>query len=118
MFLGTINVNIKGQCFKQPYKSSHQRCSVKKGVLRNFAKFTGKHLCQSLFLLKLQANRTFCYRTSPVAASKILGISIEILSFPFQILRFRKYVKIVFTKNDQICKEKYNLFETTESLVL
>ena len=25
--------------------SSHQRCSVKKGVLRNFAKFTGKHLC-------------------------------------------------------------------------
>ena len=95
-----------------------RRCSVKKGVLRNFAKFTGKHLCQSLFLLKLQANRTFCYRTSPVAASKILGISIEILSFPFQILRFRKYVKIVFTKNDQICKEKYNLFETTESLVL
>ena len=29
-------------------RSSHQRCSVKKGVLRNFAKFTGKHLCQSL----------------------------------------------------------------------
>ena len=28
---------------------SHQRCSVKKGVLTNFAKFTGKHLCQSLF---------------------------------------------------------------------
>ena len=25
-----------------------QRCSVKKCVLRNFAKFTGKHLCQSL----------------------------------------------------------------------
>ena len=29
-------------------RSSHQRCSMKKGVLRNFAKFTGKHLCQSL----------------------------------------------------------------------
>ena len=30
--------------------------SVKKGVLRNFAKLTGKHLCQSLFfILKLQA---------------------------------------------------------------
>ena len=28
----------------------------KKGVLRNFAKFTGKHLCQSLFLIKLQAS--------------------------------------------------------------
>ena len=23
-----------------------QRCSLRKGVLRNFAKFTGKHLCQ------------------------------------------------------------------------
>ena len=31
-------------------RSSHQRCSVKKGVLKNFEKFTGKHLCQSLFL--------------------------------------------------------------------
>ena len=29
-------------------RSSHQRCSVKKGVFRNFAKFTGKHLCQVL----------------------------------------------------------------------
>ena len=28
-------------------RSSHQRCSVEKGVLRNFAKFRGKHLCQS-----------------------------------------------------------------------
>ena len=28
---------------------SHQRCSVKKGVFRNFAKFIGKHLCQRLF---------------------------------------------------------------------
>ena len=25
------------------YRSSHQRCSVRKGVFRNFAKFTGKH---------------------------------------------------------------------------
>ena len=31
------------------YRSSHRRCSVTEGVLRNFAKFTGKHLCQSLF---------------------------------------------------------------------
>ena len=28
----------------------------KKGVLKNFTKFTGKHLCQSLFLMKLQAS--------------------------------------------------------------
>ena len=34
-------------------RSSHQRCSVRKGVLRNFAKFTGKHLCQVLFSHKV-----------------------------------------------------------------
>ena len=26
------------------YRNSHQRYSVQKGVFRNFAKFTGKHL--------------------------------------------------------------------------
>ena len=34
-------------------RKSHQRCSVRKGVLRNFAKFTGKHLCQVLFYNKV-----------------------------------------------------------------
>ena len=28
-------------------------CSIRKGVLRNFAKFTGKHLCKSLFFNKV-----------------------------------------------------------------
>ena len=35
------------------FRSSHRRCSVRKGVLRNFTKFTGKHLCQSLFFNKV-----------------------------------------------------------------
>ena len=34
-------------------RSNRRRCSVRKGVLRNFAKLTGKHLCQSLFLDKV-----------------------------------------------------------------
>ena len=38
-------------------RSSHQRCSVKKVILRNFAKFTGKHLCQSPFLNKVASYR-------------------------------------------------------------
>ena len=33
-------------------RSSHPRCSIKTGVLRNFAKFKGKHLCQRLFFNK------------------------------------------------------------------
>ena len=35
-------------------RSSHRICSVKKVVLKNFANFTGKNLCWSLFLIKLQ----------------------------------------------------------------
>ena len=31
-------------------KNNHQRCSIKKGTIKNFVKFTGKHLCQSLFV--------------------------------------------------------------------
>ena len=38
------------------FRSSHRRCFVRKGVLRNFSKFTGKQLCQVLFLLKVQAS--------------------------------------------------------------
>ena len=34
-------------------RSSHWRCSVRKGVLRDFAKLTGKYLCQGLFFNKV-----------------------------------------------------------------
>ena len=34
------------------HRSSQMRCSIIKCVLRNFAKFTEKHLCQSLFFNK------------------------------------------------------------------
>ena len=39
------------------FRSSHWACSVGKGVLRNFAKFTGKHLCQGLFFNKVAGLR-------------------------------------------------------------
>ena len=35
------------------FRSSHWRCCNRKGVLRNFAKFIGKHLRQSLFFNKV-----------------------------------------------------------------
>ena len=37
------------------FRSSHERCSVKKDVLKNFVNLIGKHLCWSLFLIKLKA---------------------------------------------------------------
>ena len=38
------------------FRSSRPEVFCKKGVLRNSAKFTGKYLCQRLFLIKLQAS--------------------------------------------------------------
>ena len=35
------------------FSSSHQRCSIKDGVLRTFVEFTGKSLCQNLFFNKV-----------------------------------------------------------------
>ena len=43
---------------------------MKKGVLKNFTIFTGKHLCWSLFLIKLQALRA-ATRTSIYICLKI-----------------------------------------------
>ena len=39
-------------------RSSYQGCSTKKDVLRNFAKFTGKHPCQSLSFNKVAGLRS------------------------------------------------------------
>ena len=54
------------------YKKSHQRCSIKKGVLGNFAKFTGKHLfyrtplddCFLVYKAKENNLQTTLYRKS------------------------------------------------------
>ena len=45
---------LKKDTVHSKVNNQRRRCSVRKGVLRNFAKFSGKHLCQSL-LFKLQA---------------------------------------------------------------
>ena len=38
------------------FRTSHQRCSIKKSVLKNFAEFIVQNLCQCLiFFIKLQA---------------------------------------------------------------
>ena len=38
-------------------RGNHQKCSIKKGVIRNFVKFTGKHMCQSIFFNKVAGLR-------------------------------------------------------------
>ena len=55
------------------YRNSHQRCSMKKDILRNFAKFTWKHLCQSLFFNKVAGlGLRLWHRCFPMKFSKFL----------------------------------------------
>ena len=42
---------------------------LKIGVFKNFTNFKRKHLCWSLFLIRLRPFNTFFYRTPPVTAS-------------------------------------------------
>ena len=63
-------------------ESSHRGCPVRKGVLRNFAKLTGKHLCQSLFFNKVGGLRPetllkkrLWHRCFPVNFAKFLRTS-------------------------------------------
>ena len=44
-----------------PIRSSRQEVFCNKGVLRNFTKFTEKHLCQSLFFNKVGDIRPATY---------------------------------------------------------
>ena len=55
-------------CISQS-RSSQPEAFCKKGVLRNFAKFIGKHLCQSLFF-----NKVAGLRRTPVNFAKFLRI--------------------------------------------
>ena len=74
-------------------RSSCPEVFYKKDVLRNFAKFTGKHLCQRLFLNKVAGlasgvfmrilrnfSENLFYRTAPVAASANCNLTKTILS--------------------------------------
>ena len=48
------------------YRSSRSEVFCKKRVLKNFEKFTGKHLCQSLFFNKVYLKKWLWYRSFPV----------------------------------------------------
>ena len=55
LFLSLNNLStLMKKIWSTQHGSSHWMCSVNKGVLKIFAKFTGKHLCQSLFFNTLQ----------------------------------------------------------------
>ena len=56
--------------FSFVFRSSRPEVFYKKGVLTNFAKFTGKHLCQSLFFYLIK--KRLWHRCFPVNFAKFL----------------------------------------------
>ena len=82
-------------------RSSHQKCSMKKDVLKNFTKFTGKHLCQSLFLNRENLlKKGLWHRCFPVSFAKFLGT-------PF----FTEHLQWLFSglANREVRRRKKNL---------
>ena len=52
----TVHFIIKHEKAESPVnRNSQQRCSLKNFALKNFIIFTIRHLCWSLFLMKLEA---------------------------------------------------------------
>ena len=54
------DISILRISINENFRSSYRIFSIKKDVLKNFAKFRGKHLCQSLFLNKVAGVSNFC----------------------------------------------------------
>ena len=83
--------------FSSNIRSSHQRWSIKKGATKNFAKYTCKKMCRSLFLIKLQASGLQPYlEREPVA---------QVFSFEFcEIFKNTYFTKHLRTTTSEIWK--------------
>ena len=68
-----------------PSRSSHRRCSVKEGVVKNLQNFTGKHQRWSLFQIKLQAK-----------VCNFIKRRLQHMCFP---VKFRKFLTTPISKN-------------------
>ena len=83
--------------------SSRPEVFCKKGVLSNFTKFTGKHLCQSLFFNKVAGLRRNSYFYVTPKYHRLIFFSWKILKTTitkkvivcFYKIRWRKVLKVV-----------------------
>ena len=78
-----------------PFRSRHRRCSVRKVFLEILQNSSGKHLCESLFLIKLQAACNFIKKESLVWC--FLAIFAKFLRTPLQNTSWRQLLKKTFS---------------------
>ena len=88
------------------HQNSHRRCSLKKGVLKNYLKFTGKHPCQSLFANKVSGlipatllTKTLWHRCFPVNFVNILRTTFSQNASVRLLLKHQKNVQNLFKVN-------------------
>ena len=96
---------------RSPFRSSHWACSLKKGVLENFSKFTGKHLCN--FIKKGLWHRCFPVNFEEILRRPILeNISRRLLLSIILTVAISLYVNNIARKNRKVTQylEKIILF--------
>ena len=77
----------------------------KKGALENFAKFSGKHLCQSLFFNKVAGLRPVLQNSSGLVLFLIVSIFVYVLHV--NVLTWVYYFKLIsdiFTVSNRLEK--------------
>ena len=94
-------------------RSSHRSCSIKVGFLKNFAIFTGNHMCWSLFLIKLQAFRptTLLVQVFSFKYCEILKMPIlKIICVRLLLTRHTKTICFLFLEKCLLPKPNFPLF--------
>ena len=64
------------------FRSSHQRCSIKKAILEHFVIFTGKHRCRGLFFNK-------------VAGHQVCNFIEKRLQHRYYLVNIRKFIRTI-----------------------
>ena len=86
------------------FRSSHQRCSIKNDIFKNFEKFTGKHLRRSFFFNKVAglirkplSKKSLQYRCFPVNFARFLCTDfLKNTTGQLLLIVFRRLREIVF----------------------
>ena len=98
---GIWMISSKWRCTFTILRNSHLEMFCKKGVLKNVAKFTGSHLCRSLYLLKFQTCN--CIKKETPTQSCLVNFA-KFLRTPFSteylggcllILKKFKYIAVI-----------------------